>query len=83
MELHKEYMIEFIKKFVDSEEQFDWLFADQLRSLFTSLCIMHDIIADTSECDSLMEHMYDSITGCIGDGMSYDEFYNYMVRYIV
>ena len=83
MESHKEYMIEFIKDFVYGEEQFDWLFVDQLCSLFTSLSIIHDIIVDTSECDGFIEHMYDSISGRIGDGMSYDEFYNYMIKYIV
>lgn len=49
------------------------------RALFTSYCITEDIYIDTIECDSLMHKLYLKVPG----RTSYDDFYNYMVEFIV
>lgn len=55
---------------------------EQARAIFTTLCLMGDIYADTSGCDNLLWELY---RDCAMEdtGMSYDEFEDFMVGLII
>lgn len=54
---------------------------EQTRSIFTTLCILDGIEADTATCDKILATLYyDYIAR---DSMDFDSFYNYMIEYIV
>lgn len=75
------HLEQFMYDFVNEAEQYDELWADQLRSLFTSVCLVYGIEADTYRCDRMLEYIYDSISHIID--ISYENFYNDMIKYIV
>lgn len=52
---------------------------EQTRALFTTYCIMNDIIADSYECDELIDELH----FLVPFGNEYSEFYNYMTEHIV
>ena len=55
---------------------------EQARALFTSWCLMENVIADTQKCDSALLELYEN---CDLESLdiSYDEFENFMVGLIV
>lgn len=55
---------------------------EQARALFTSWCLIKNIAADTSDCDTVLCMLYDS-SGIETIDISYDEFEKYMVSLIV
>ena len=75
------HLEQFMYDFVNKVEQYDELWADQLRSLFTSVCLVCGIEADTYRCDRMLEYIYDTISHMID--IDYKDFYNRMVEYIV
>lgn len=52
---------------------------EQLRAIFTTLCMVYELQADTAQCDDIIDILYD-IAVC---DLSYRDFYNYMVELIV
>ena len=72
---------QFMYDFIDGAEDIDELWVEQLRCIFITWCLAYDIMADTYECDSTLEYIYDSIDYMID--VEYDDFYNSMVKYIV
>lgn len=65
--------------------QSDWLnknVPEQARAIFTTICFVGNIDADTSKCDNLLLHLYN--VACIEDcDVSYEEFESFMVGLIV
>ena len=57
----------------------DVLLWEQIRSLFTSICLMENIDSDTSSCDELLRYIYTEIE-C---SMSESEYENFMLANIV
>ena len=52
------------------------------RSIFTTICLCCNIDADTARCDQMLRELYD--TADIQElDVSYDEFVNFMIEYIV
>lgn len=72
---------QFMYDFIDGAEDIDELWVEQLRCIFIAWCLAYDIMTDTSECDGTLEYIYDSIYHMID--IEYNDFYNYMVKYIV
>ena len=75
------HMFDFLKEFMLCNS---WIgvVPEQARAIFTALCLMGDIRADTSGCDNLLWELY---RDCAMEDteMSYDEFENFMVGLIV
>lgn len=61
----------------DDEHTKDWA-----RSIFTTICLCGNIDADTDRCDGMLRELYAAAN--IEDvDISYDEFENFMLAYIV
>lgn len=56
--------------------------AYQSRALFTALCIMFKIEADTAKCDGLISDLF-YIVKEIGYSIEKNDFYNFMVADII
>ena len=54
---------------------------EQARAMFTTLCFVGNIDADTSECDNILIELY--AEAAMEDIMGYDEFAYFMVELIV
>lgn len=72
--------------FIDSHEWTEPNFMEQLRALFMTICLIGNVDADTSLCDKMTLEMYGKLS--MRDieqriDLSYDDFVNYMVQYIV
>ncbi len=56
--------------------------AYQARALFTALCVMFNIEADTSKCDEIISDLF-YVVKEFGYTMEEDDFYNFMVSDII
>ena len=72
---------QFMYDFVYEAEDIDELWEEQLCCIFTTWCLAYDIMADTYTCDRTLECIYDNIYHMVD--VEYNDFYNYMVKYIV
>lgn len=71
-----------LKMFMVQSNWLDDNIPEQARALFTTLCFMGGIDADTSTCDNMLLELYnDSDMESIG--ISYDEFDLYMCELLV
>lgn len=76
----------FMFEFIDSHEWTEPNFKEQLRALFMTICLIGNVDADTSLCDKMTLEMYEKLFKRDIDqriDLSYDDFVNYMVQYIV
>lgn len=53
----------------------------QARAIFTTMCLVGYIDADTAECDNILLSLYNETIG--ENVMSYDEFEMFMIELIV
>jgi hypothetical protein len=82
----KEKMVNYLRDFLIQNEWMDDYTKKQARAIFTTICLMGNIDADTMECDNILLQLYQD--ACIDKVASYDEdeedsFYGYMVGLIV
>lgn len=75
-------MFDYLKEFMLCNSWDNGNVPEQARAIFTTICLMDDIHADTSGCDNLLWELY---RDCAMEdtGMSYDEFENFMLAWIV
>lgn len=52
---------------------------EQMRSMFTTICLVGKIEADTNICDEILNELYSYASY----GMNNDEYFNYMLAEIV
>lgn len=78
----KEELLKYLKQFM---LQSDWNYEktpEQARALFTTLCFIGNIDADTRECDEILYALYDDSE--ISDlDIAYGDFENFMLELIV
>jgi hypothetical protein len=55
--------------------------AEQARAIFTSICFVGYIDADTAECDNILRTLYNE--AAMENIMDYDEFESFMIELIV
>ena len=55
---------------------------EQARAMFTTICIMEDLEADTNVCDNMLLELYTS-SALEELDISYEEFENFMVKHII
>lgn len=75
----KDLLYEELMQLVREYEWFDINIKEQARAIFTTICVVWDIQADTGECDSMLSNLYEQA----GLKIDYDDYYNYMVELIV
>lgn len=74
-------MFDYLKSFM-IESYWEDAAKEQSRAIFTTICLMGNIDADTSTCYNLLHELWSA--AAIGDlGVDYDEFEDYMVELIV
>lgn len=80
----EEFMMNFIDECCDAfstTDDINELWSEQARCIFTTWCLVNNVDADASACDEMITYLYENIVDTIDIG--YDDFYNYMVKYIV
>ena len=75
-------ILEYLKVFMRESNWLDEKVPEQARAIFTTWCFMKNIQADTAECDDalLMLHNENDIEDL---DISYDEFENFMIEFII
>lgn len=83
----KQKEFEFILEFIESSDDLDQvLVMCQLRSLWTSLCIRHNMVVDTGDYDDKMQKLWAAMEDNLNNPFSSDEyerFYNAMSKYLI
>lgn len=77
----KSSLLSFLQQFMI---QSDWYYENsikQARAIFTALCFIGNMEADTKECDDILLDLYDK--AAFDESYSFDEFTSYMVELIV
>ena len=76
-----QHMFDYLKSFM-IENYWEDAVKEQSRAIFTTICVMGDIVADTSLCDDLLFELWsDAAIGYLD--VDYDEFKYYMAELIV
>lgn len=76
---------EIIEYLIDFLIQYYWLdenIPERARALFTSWCLMKNVIANTKKCDSTLLKLYNA-SGLKYIDMTYEDFKNFMISLIV
>ena len=80
-------LLNYLERFLMQNNWDDKYTKEQARSIFTTICLVENIDADTAECDGILAHLYvkaeiDELCSFDDEGDE-DSFYNYMVELIV
>lgn len=82
----KDKMIEYFRNFLIQYDWCDKSTKEQARSIFSALCLMCYIDADTNECDMILSDAYNDAMiyelAEFDDLAEYDNFKNYMIKLI-
>ena len=80
--INEDKLFTFLKDFIESNE-FDFdVIGEQARSIFTTICIVNNIDADTNICDYILMSLYEVLDKNEID-YSYESFEGFMIRNIV
>lgn len=71
-----------LKRFINHSDWFNINTQEQVRALFTALCIIGGVEADTSVCDNILLELYNGLCTQNID-MQYGDFENFMVGLMV
>lgn len=71
----KDKLIEYLKEFLIQNNWCDKYTKEQARAIFTTLCLMEYIDADTAECDEILSYLYD--VSDIVEVIEFDEYADY------
>lgn len=78
----KREMFECLKSFIIENYWYDAYIPQQARSIFTTICMMWNIDADTAECDNMLNELW-ICAGVDEIEIDYEEFENFMLTWIV
>ena len=83
----KDKLIEYLKQFLIQNDWCERYTKEQARAIFTTLCLMNNIDADTAECDNILSYIYEEAdiieTVDFDEYATYNAFENYMLELIV
>lgn len=83
----KEKMVEYLRNFLIQNDWCEKYTKRQARAIFTTICLMENIDADTAECDYILSYVYNDAdiveVSDFDDLAEYDDFKNYMLELIV
>ena len=77
-----EELYKYLEQFMIQSNWLDENVPDQARALFTTLCFVGGIDADTSKCDNTLLHLY-NVSAMDDINITYEDFENFMVELIV
>lgn len=77
----KNELFNYLKSFMIESNWKDGNTAEQARAMFTTLCFVGNIDADTKECDDILCTLY--YEAAMEDIMKYGRFYSFMIKLIV
>lgn len=77
----KNELINYLKSFMIGSEWHDGNTAEQARAIFTTVCFVGNIDADTMECDNLLLTIYNESN--MEDIVDYEDFESYMIELII
>lgn len=75
-------ILEYLKQFLIQSNWLDKNVPEQARALFTSWCLMENVIADTGKCDAALIDLYNTADIQALD-ISFEDFTNYMIKHII
>lgn len=78
----KKQLFEDLEDFMIQNNWLDEYTSKQARAIFTTLCLVGNIDADTAACDNMLLELYNKADMESID-ISYDEFEEYMIELIV
>ena len=73
--------LNFLESFMTTQDWCDENIPEQSRAIFTTLCIIGKLEADTSQSDSILKVLYQK--AALDRVIEYDEFENFMYELIV
>lgn len=83
----KKELLTYLEQFMIQNDWCDKYTKEQARAIFTTICLVGNIDADTAECDGILSYMYDAAgvveVSDFDDLAEYDDFKNYMLALIV
>jgi len=74
-------LFNYLKSFMLESGWHDGNTARQARAIFTTICFVGNIDADTAKCDNMLHTLYNE-TG-MEDFVEYDDFESFMIELIV
>lgn len=77
----KNELFEYLKSFMVGSEWNNGNTAEQARAIFTTICFVGNIDADTSKCDNMLLTLYNE--AAMEDIMDYDDFESFMIELII
>lgn len=77
----REKILDYLEDFLIQSNWSDENVPEQARALFTAACLIGNIDADTSMCDRILSNLY--WLSALEKFVEYDEFVNFMLKYIV
>lgn len=78
----KEKLFEYLETFMIQNNWFDEYIPKQARAIFTTICLVGNIDADTAACDNMLLELYNKADMKTID-ISYDDFEEYMIELII
>ena len=81
-EYSKQEMFEWLKSFMIENYWYDSHVPQQARSIFSTICMVWNIDADTADCDWMLNELW-TCAGVDEIEIDYDEFENFMLAWIV
>lgn len=77
----KQELFDYLKRFMIGSGWHDGNTAEQARAIFTTICFVGNIDADTAECDNMLLALYNESE--MENFVEYDDFESYMIELIV
>ncbi len=74
-------LFDYLKSFMTESEWESGNTAEQAKAMFTTLCFVGNIDADTMRCDRFLRTLYSE--AAMEDIMDYDDFESFMIELIV
>lgn len=74
-------LFNYLKSFMKESNWEDYNVPKQSRAMFTTLCFVGNVMADTSECDGYLWILYNEAE--LMYVMDYDDFVGFMIELIV
>lgn len=78
----KNELFKYLEDFMIQNNWIDEYTPQRARAIFTTLCLVENIDADTADCDNMLLKLYNKADMESID-ISYEDFENYMVELIV
>jgi len=82
MENTVEKLSKYLENFMIQSNWLDENIPEQARAIFTTMCFVGNIDADTSKCDNTLLHLY-NVAAMEEVDITYDDFEHFMVSLIV